>query len=174
MIWNQVKVPRHNLNTFCLEIVCKYMYFFKVKILFSTDGSTVQLQTRHVQIYQMKSHTKIKNYFILWSDTEIGKILWIKTWILQKKTVWPKSIKTKLWQLESLVNRYVFSFVMFMISTYILWFYECMINCCCFFLFWKIQDYSAMMSGNQKGIPLKVPSIPIKVLSPNTTQVCLL
>ena len=31
-----------------------------------------------------------------------------------------------------------------------------------------------MMSGNQKGIPLKVPSIPIKVLSPNATQVCLL
>ena len=40
--------------------------------------------------------------------------------------------------------------------------------------FKKIQDYSAMMSGNQKGIPLKVPTIPIKVLSPNTTQVCLL
>ena len=56
---------------------------------------------------------------------------------------------------------------------YLLWFYEFLINCCCFFLFWKIQDYSAMMSGNQKGIPLKVPSIPIKVLSPNTTQVCL-
>ena len=66
----------------------------------------------------MKSHIKITYYFILWSDTAIGKILYIKTWMLQKKTVWPKSIKTKLWQLESLVNRYVFSFVMFMISTY--------------------------------------------------------
>ena len=126
MIWNQVKVPRHNLNTFCLEIVCKYMYFFKVKILFSTDGSTVQLQTGMCRF--TKSHTKITYYFILWSDTEIGKILCIKTWILQKKTVWPKSIKTKLWQPESLVNRYVFPFVMFMISMYILWFYEFMIK----------------------------------------------
>ena len=116
MIWNQVKVPRHNLNTFSLEIVCKYMYFFKVKILFSTDGSTVQLQTGMCWFTQ--SHTKITYYFILWFDTEIGKILYIKTWMLQKKTVWPKSIKTKLWQLESLVNRYVFPFVMFMISTY--------------------------------------------------------
>ena len=116
IIWNQVKVPRHNLNTFCLEIVCKYMYFFKVKILFSTDGSTVQLQTGMCRF--TKSHTKITYYFILWSDTEIGKLLCIKTWILQKKTVWPKSIKTKLWQPESLVNRYVFPFVMFMISTY--------------------------------------------------------
>ena len=66
----------------------------------------------------MKSHIKITYYFILWSDIAIGKILYIKTWMLQKKTVWPKSIKTKLWQLESLVNRYVFPFVMFMISTY--------------------------------------------------------
>ena len=169
MIWNQVKVPRHNLNTFCLEIVCKYMYFFKVKILFSTDGSTVQLQTGMCRF--TKSHTKITYYFILWSDTEIGKILCIKTWILQKKTVWPKSIKTKLWQPESLVNRYVFPFVMFMISTYCDSMNSWLIVVV--FLLWKIQDYSAMMSGNQKGIPLKVPSIPIKVLSPNTTQVCL-
>ena len=119
MVWNQVKVPRHNLNIFCLEIVCKYMYFFKVKILFSTDGSIVQLQTGMCRFTKWNHIcTKITYYFILWSDTEIGKILWIKTWILQKKTVWPKSIKTKLWQLESLVNRYVFPFVMFMISTY--------------------------------------------------------
>ena len=28
-----------------------------------------------------------------------------------------------------------------------------------------------MMSGSQKGIPLKVPTIPIKVVTPNATQV---
>ena len=39
---------------------------------------------------------------------------------------------------------------------------------------WKLQDYSAMMSGTQKGLPLKVPTIPIKVLTPNTAQVYLL
>ena len=28
-----------------------------------------------------------------------------------------------------------------------------------------------MMSGSQKGIPLKVPTIPIKVVTPNAAQV---
>ena len=35
----------------------------------------------------------------------------------------------------------------------------------------KFQDISAMMSGAQKGLPIKVPTVPIKVVTSNTTQV---
>ena len=134
MIWKQVKVPRHNLNTFCLEIVCKYMYFFKVKILFSTDGSTVQLNTdRHVQIYQITYQNNILFYLMIWYRN------W-KNIVHQNMDTPEENSVTQFNKDKTLTARILSQSVCFSIcyvhDKYLLWFYEFMINCC-FFCFEK-------------------------------------
>ena len=131
MVWNQVKVPRHNLNTFCLEIVCKYMYFFKVKILYSTDGSTVQLLTdRHVQIYQITHQNNILFYLMIWYRN------W-KNIVHQNMDTPEENSVTQINKDKTLTARILSQSVCFFIcyvhDKYILlWFYEFMINCCFF------------------------------------------
>ena len=119
-IWSEIKL--RSLDTIWTHFVSKFFantcIFSKLKSYLVLTGAQCNCRRQTGMCRFTKSHTKITYYFILWFDTEIGKILCIKTWMLQKKIVWPKSIKTKLWQPEYLVNRYVFPFVMFMISTY--------------------------------------------------------
>ena len=127
-IWTEIKL--RSLDTIWTHFVSKLFantcIFSKLKSYLVLTGAQCNYRQACADL-PMKSHTKITYYFILWFDTEIGKILWIKTWILQKKTVWPKSIKTKLWQLESLVNRYVF-FICYVHDKYlhivILWIHD--------------------------------------------------
>ena len=41
-------------------------------------------------------------------------------------------------------------------------------------IFFVLQTLSNMMSGTQKGLPIKVPTIPIKVVTTNGTPVCII